>query len=186
MVMSYSKLATCLIGVVLVALVMVAVRGYVQAEPDGVPHAISITPPSAQPLGCRSSRSQLLCKPSIDTSMLKPLPAPWSDTNPYHGNSAVVATGQKLYNQTCAFCHGENADGSRVPAPDLRRLDAFCARIADPATKVWCERDVDAYFVRTVRHGREIVGMLHMPPWEGTLSQEEVWAIKTFIDSQKP
>jgi cytochrome c553 len=161
-------------------------RRCVRAEPDDTPRAIRITPPSPQPLGCRTSRSQLLCKPNIATSALAVLPAQWTDTNPYHRDPVVVATGQQLFNQACAFCHGEDADGSRMPAPDLRRLDAFCTRIADPAIQAWCERDVDAYFVRTVRQGRQIINIVHMPPWEGTLSQQEVWAIKTFIDAQKP
>jgi mono/diheme cytochrome c family protein len=45
-------------------------------------------------------------------------------------------------------------------------------------------RDNDAYFSKTVRQGKTIVGVVHMPAWEAALSQELIWAVQTFIESR--
>ena len=168
------------------SLLAAAVFDAAGAPPAEIPQLITIAPPAPTPLGCRTTRSEMLCKPRVDTSALPPLPKEWAPSNPYRGNPAVVATGRALFNQTCAFCHGPDADGSNVASADLRRLDAYCIHIEAPDTRAWCERDVDAYFSKTARYGRVTLGIVHMPPWDSTLRQEELWAIKTFIESQKP
>lgn len=146
--------------------------------------SLSTAPAEPTPLGCRTTRSELTCSPRVDTSGLAPLGNAEQATNPYRGNETARATGQALFNQTCAFCHGKDADGSRVAAADLRRLDTHCRRIRDTATRAWCERDVDAYFINTVRIGRRTLDIVHMPSWAAVLSQEQIWAIKTFIESK--
>jgi hypothetical protein len=35
-----------------------------------------------------------------------------------------------------------------------------------------------------VRQGKTIVGVIHMPPWQGVLKQELAWAIQAFIEAQ--
>jgi hypothetical protein len=71
-----------------------------------------------------------------------------------------------------------------LPAPDLRLLNRFCKRISDAELNAACMRDNDAYFAKTVRKGKIIVGVTHMPPWDGVLKQELAWAIQTFIESR--
>jgi hypothetical protein len=106
---------------------------------------------------------------------------------PYRHQPAAaeaVAIGRDAYNQACARCHGVDASTNAAPAPDLRKLDRGCRRIAEPALKARCQADNDAYFARTVRQGKVILGVTHMPPWQGVLSQELAWAIQVFIESR--
>jgi len=124
--------------------------------------------------------------PTVDASALPALGKNWLETNPYRGNAEIAELGHQIYSQTCQRCHGPDADGSRSPAADLRRLDAYCLRIEDADLRAWCTRDVDAYFLKSIRHGKKFVGTVHMPPWEGVLSQEQMWAIKTYIETRKP
>lgn len=133
------------------------------------------------------SASEVAVAPTVDASRLPALGATWLAANPYRGQpvaDAAVAIGHDAYNQACARCHGLDASTNAAPAPDLRNLNRSCRRIADAELKAWCLRDNDAYFARTVRHGKVIVGVTHMPPWEGVLRQELAWAIQVFIESR--
>lgn len=123
-------------------------------------------------------------RPEVDASRLPKFGPTWLATNPYRGNADAVAVGRITYGQTCARCHGADASTNAAPAPDLRRLNAFCRRIADAELKASCLRDNDAYFSKTVRQGKTIVGVVHMPPWQEVLSQELVWAVQAFIESR--
>ena len=40
-------------------------------------------------------------------------------------------------------------------------------------------------FTATVRHGRTRDGRVYMPPFDGVLSQEAVWSIKTYLESRR-
>lgn len=123
-------------------------------------------------------------RPEVDSSKLPKLGTSWLATNPYRGNPDAIAVGQLTYGQTCARCHGADASTNAAPAPDLRKLDAFCRRIANAELKATCMRDNDAYFAKTVRQGKTIVGVVHMPAWEPVLSQELIWAVQAFIESR--
>lgn len=122
--------------------------------------------------------------PEVDASALPPLGAQWLTANPYRGNAVAVDLGRLAYNQACARCHGADAATRAAPAPDLRNLDRYCRRIADTELQAGCLRDNDDYFAHSVRHGKIIVGVTHMPPWEGVLKQELAWAIQVFIEAQ--
>ena len=100
------------------------------------------------------------------------------------GQLGLPAERLDRHNQACARCHGADASTNAAPAPDLRNLNRSCRRIADAELKAWCLRDNDAYFAKTVREGKIIVGVTHMPPWQGVLSQELAWAIQVFIESR--
>lgn len=115
---------------------------------------------------------------------LPALPAAWQAVNPYRGNAEVIAAGAAAYSQHCAKCHG--AEGARtVPeAPDLRRLNGFCQRLKDPQLQPLCLRDVDAYYLLSVREGKLRAGLRHMPAWEGVLPQETLWAIRSFTETR--
>lgn len=124
--------------------------------------------------------------PTVDSSSLPSLKQYDGKTNPYRGNTDVVPTGRAIFNQSCAVCHGGDAIGNRSPAPDLRRLDGFCRRIVDEPIRQHCLSDVDVYFHKTVLEGKTIVHTVHMPPWRGVLTEEQIWSVKTFIESQRP
>jgi mono/diheme cytochrome c family protein len=123
-------------------------------------------------------------RPDVDSSRLPKLGQTWLATNPYRGNAEAIGVGQLTYGQTCARCHGADASTNAAPAPDLRRLNAFCRRIENVELKAACMRDNDAYYSKTVRQGKTIVGVVHMPAWEPVLSQELIWAVQSFIESR--
>jgi hypothetical protein len=152
---------------------------------DWIPHTLSTTPPVVQPLGCRQNDSQLVCKPNVDVSGLPDVGEDQkADVNPYHGNATAAAVGRKIFNQTCAYCHGLDADNQGAIGPDLTRLSSGCGQVADEALHQRCERDINAFFVHRVRNGKVTFGIVMMPPWGGTLDMKSVWATKTFLDSR--
>lgn len=124
--------------------------------------------------------------PKVDSRALPALGGEVRPTNPYRGDAQAVQIGHAIFNQSCAVCHGPDAVGSRAPAPDLRRLDSFCRRIDDAPMQAHCHADVDVYFYKSVMQGKTLVGTVHMPPWQGVLSQEQVWALKTYLETQSP
>ena len=110
---------------------------------------------------------------AVDTSGLPELGEEWAETNPFRDNSEVMAraleVGASGYNQNCARCHGLEAISGGI-APDLRELEE--------------DFDGDEWYVERVRHGATRDGRVYMPPFEGLISQEGLWAIRTYIDSR--
>lgn len=122
--------------------------------------------------------------PVVDASGLQALGPEWLAENPYRGNARAMEVGRTVFNQSCAQCHGPDATGGGS-APDLRRLDGYCRAIGDRKLRHDCMLDNDAFFKESVLHGKVRVGVVHMPPWEGLLPQEVVWAVQAFIESQR-
>ena len=121
---------------------------------------------------------------AVDTTGLAPVGEAWLDENPYRGNPRAIEIGASGFNQNCARCHGLEAISGGI-APDLRRLDNECAPMADAAAQAACVKDNDEYFLTTVRHGRSRNGAVYMPPFEGVLSQEAFWAIKSWLETRR-
>jgi cytochrome c-550 PedF len=124
---------------------------------------------------------------SVDTSTLPQLGAKWLDNNPYSkgdANKEALRIGTSAYNQNCARCHGLEAISGGI-SPDLRKLDNDCADLADAAKKNACHQEINEYFAATVRRGRVRDGRVYMPPFEGTLSQEAIWSIKTYLETRR-
>ncbi len=124
---------------------------------------------------------------SVDTSTLPQLGAKWLDNNPYSSgvaNKEALRIGTSAYNQNCARCHGLEAISGGI-SPDLRKIDNDCADLADAAKKNACYQEISEYFVATVRRGRVRDGRVYMPPFEGTLSQEAIWSIKTYLETRR-
>lgn len=105
----------------------------------------------------------------IDTTGLPPLGPDWLEKNPYRGNELALKIGKSGFNQNCARCHGIEAESGGI-APDLRYLDKG--------------EDGDAWFINRIRHGYTQNGITKMPAFEGTLSQEAMWSIRTYLDSR--
>ncbi|ARN21096.1 c-type cytochrome [Piscinibacter gummiphilus] len=111
-------------------------------------------------------------------------PALAAPPNPLRGDPAAIEPGRAAYAAHCAACHGDQAVSPMAEAPDLRRLDGFCRRLADAALKSHCLRDVDTYYLRSVLDGKVRAGVVHMPPWRGVLRDDEIWAIRTFVETR--
>lgn len=124
---------------------------------------------------------------SVDTSTLPQLGEKWRDSNPYStgdANAEALRIGTSAYNQNCARCHGLEAISGGM-SPDLRKVDADCMGMASDAAKNSCFKEIDEYFLATVRRGRVRDGRVYMPHFEGILSQEAMWAIRTYIETRR-
>lgn len=105
----------------------------------------------------------------VDTTGLEPLGNDWRPTNPYRGNAKAIEIGSKGYNSNCARCHGLDVKSGGM-APDLRALEPT--------------DEADGWFLTRIRGGAKRDDRVKMPPFEGLLSQEAMWAIRSYIDSQ--
>jgi mono/diheme cytochrome c family protein len=80
-----------------------------------------------------------------------------------------MTQGAELYKSNCALCHGENGfgdgDGGASLDPPPRNLTAV-----DDYKYGRLEHGI----FRTAKYGIEGTGM---PPWDGILSEEELWAV---------
>ena len=45
--------------------------------------------------------------------------------------------------------------------------------------------EIDEYFLTTVRQGRTRNGAVYMPPFEGVMNQEAIWAIKAYLETRR-
>lgn len=125
---------------------------------------------------------------AVDTSTLSQLGEQWREANPYDAGSEAraeaVRIGASAYNQNCARCHGLEVISGGI-APDLRQFDADCLGMRDQAQRQSCLQEMDGYFSATVRRGRVRDGRVYMPPFEDTLTQEAIWAIRSYIEERR-
>ncbi|MEQ8824515.1 MAG: cytochrome c-550 PedF [Filomicrobium sp.] len=105
----------------------------------------------------------------VDTKGLKPLGEEWLIVNPYRDNKVALEIGASGYTQNCARCHGLEVISGGL-SPDLRYLDKG--------------DEGDEWFIERIRNGATINGITRMPAFEGLLSQEAMWAIRTYIESK--
>ena len=121
---------------------------------------------------------------AVDTTGLPTLGDKWRDENPYRTNKLALKIGASAYGQNCARCHGLEAVSGGI-APDLRLLDRDCSGIKNEKKKDACYKEVDNYFLTSIRHGKVRNGAVYMPPFEGVFNQEAMWAIKTYLESRR-
>jgi len=105
---------------------------------------------------------------AVDTSSLKPIGEEWLIANPYRDNADAIRIGDSAFNQNCARCHGLGAVSGGI-APDLRFLDRG--------------DEMDEFFIGRVRNGVTRNGAVYMPPFEGMLTQEAMWAIRAWLET---
>jgi cytochrome c-550 PedF len=105
---------------------------------------------------------------AVDTTGLKNLGADWRASNPYRSDKTAIRIGDSAFNQNCARCHGLGAISGGI-APDLRFLP-----LGDEG---------DEIFMQRVRKGAVRDGRVYMPPFESTLSQEAMWAIRSWLET---
>ena len=104
----------------------------------------------------------------VDTTGLEPLGEAWRPTNPFRGNKVAIKIGESAYSAQCARCHGIGGVSGGL-APDLRTLDK-----GDEGDKA---------YLPAMRHGVYRDGRTLMPKYEGILSQEAMWAIRTWLET---
>ncbi|MDE5050136.1 cytochrome c-550 PedF [Pseudomonas aeruginosa] len=109
---------------------------------------------------------------AVDTKGLEPLGKEWRDTNPYRKPYAkhdlAVEIGASAYNQNCARCHGLEAKSGGI-APDLRLLETGA--------------EGDEWFKERVINGAVRDGAVYMPKMANFISQEGLWAIRSYLES---
>jgi cytochrome c-550 PedF len=110
---------------------------------------------------------------AVDTAGLEPLGEEWLDANPYgtdHSDHAkAVEIGASAYNQNCARCHGLEGISGGI-APDLRMLETGI--------------DGDEWYQYRVVNGAVRDGRVYMPKMADYLSQEALWAIRAWLETQ--
>ena len=95
----------------------------------------------------------------------------WAAVNPYRTtpeHDKAVEIGSSAYNQNCAACHGLEAKSGGI-APDLRLLEAGVMG--------------DEWFKERVINGAVRDGRVYMPKMADYLSQEALWAVRTYLES---
>ncbi|MCB1915827.1 MAG: cytochrome c-550 PedF [Rhodocyclaceae bacterium] len=105
---------------------------------------------------------------AVDVTSLKPVGDEWLESNPYRGDKEAIRIGSSAYNQNCARCHGIEAVSGGI-APDLRYLPV--------------EDEGDEIFIMRIRNGATRNGRVYMPPFEGILQQEAMWAIRAYLET---
>lgn len=111
---------------------------------------------------------------AVDTEGLEALGEEYEEENPYRlaggeQYDLAIEIGASGYNQNCARCHGLEAISGGI-APDLRMLEDGVF-----GDEWWLER---------VRKGYSQNGAYKMPPFESLLSQEAMWAIRSYVETR--
>lgn len=111
---------------------------------------------------------------AVDTEGLEPLGDEFLEVNPYREKGGeqyelAIEIGLSGYSQNCARCHGLQVISGGI-APDLRTLE---------------DGELgDEWFMERVRKGYSQNGAYKMPPFEELISQEAMWAIRSYTESQ--
>ncbi|AKX58652.1 cytochrome c-550 PedF [Thiopseudomonas alkaliphila] len=110
---------------------------------------------------------------AVNVDGLTPLGEEWLDENPYRepnkDHALAVEIGSSAYNQNCARCHGLEAVSGGI-APDLRLLEPGL--------------EGDEWYKERVINGAVRNGAIYMPKMAEFISQEALWAIRTYIESR--
>ncbi len=104
-----------------------------------------------------ATSAAVACDPSYQSQSN---PFAWDDTT-------AIASGQAIYAQACAICHGTDGAGSLPGAPDLTTAETRSALRSNAGA-----------FLCIVAEGQK-----SMPGWKETFSVEQMWQMLTYIDS---
>lgn len=87
-----------------------------------------------------------------------------SSHSPDLSNVALIATGERRFNQNCVYCHGNAGSGGKG-APLQGRDDL-----------------TPQYVFDTISNGKKR-GSLLMPAWKEAFSEQEIWELASYIMS---
>ena len=103
-------------------------------------------------------------------------------TSPHGLDAKLVARGGEIYKANCAACHGANAEGApnwskkggdgKLPPPPL-----------DASGHGW--HHPKSALVQTIKEGTLKLGG-GMPAWKGTLTDDDIEAVVSWIQSRWP
>jgi cytochrome c-550 PedF len=105
---------------------------------------------------------------AVKTEGLEALGEEWLEENPYRENARAIEIGASAYNQNCAACHGLEAKSGGI-APDLRLLEVGALG--------------DEWYKERVINGAVRDGRVYMPKMADYLSQEALWAVRSYLES---
>lgn len=112
---------------------------------------------------------------AVDTTGLDSVGTDWLKENPYRLKGGeqyqrAIEIGSHGFAANCARCHGLQVISGGI-APDIRYLEEG--------------KEGDEWFIGRIRHGYSQNGAYKMPPFEGVLSQEAMWAIRAYIETRE-
>jgi len=112
---------------------------------------------------------------AVDTTGLDGVGTDWLKENPYRLKGGeqyqkAIEIGSHGFAANCARCHGLQVISGGI-APDIRYLEEG--------------KEGDEWFINRIRHGYSQNGAYKMPPFEGVLSQEAMWAIRSYIETRE-
>ena len=84
----------------------------------------------------------------------------------------VRSRGEQVYRESCALCHGDNADGRGA------RSMGFDRRPANFTDPIWSRADGASRAYQAITDG---VPGTAMPAWRAVLSADDRWALVAFI-----
>lgn len=88
--------------------------------------------------------------------------------NPVPTNAASLEQGRQLFKQNCVACHGPEGRGDGPAATSLKPHPADLAMMAG--------HHPDGDLAWKIANGRG-----PMPPWKGSLSEDQIWFLVTYI-----
>jgi mono/diheme cytochrome c family protein len=95
-------------------------------------------------------------------------------TNPMANNSTAAQAGKQIFDTNCSPCHGTDARGD---GPAAASLDPKPADLADLES-----RFSDAYMFWRISEGGAMPPFnSKMPSWKGTLSENQIWQVVTYL-----
>lgn len=97
-------------------------------------------------------------------------------TNPFKDNPDAVTAGAQIYTTYCATCHGIEGKGD---GPAGTALEPHPANLADAGMM---NNMSDTYLFWRISEG----GMVEpfnsaMPPWKGSLTEEQIWQVIVYL-----
>ena len=96
--------------------------------------------------------------------------------NPYEGDHEVAEAGAEIYQANCETCHGTEGKGD---GPAAAGLDPQPADLTD--THMMEEMSDGALFWRVSEGGMMEPFNSVMPAWKGTLTDDQIWQVVTYI-----
>jgi len=107
-----------------------------------------------------------------------PVPAAYAGKkNPLAGNADAITAGKAIYDTNCASCHGAGGKGDG-PA------GAALTPPPEDLTSVMKEGKADDFlFFRISDGGAMAPYNSSMPAWKGTLSEEQIWQVISYLQA---
>ena len=102
-------------------------------------------------------------------------PAAAALKNPVAADATSIAAGKQLYDKQCAGCHGDSGKGDGSMGEELN------PKPANLADADWKHGSSDGEIFTVVKKG--IPPEFFMAPWDGRVSDEEIWNMVNYIKS---